>query len=70
MRIIKLTGINYQLSYIEKGITYSEIGKVNISTPKVDLSILNANNNIDNQAGYILNNVASNVTIQAQLNNQ
>lgn len=67
---LKLTGINYQLSYVEKGITYSEIGKVNISTPKVDLSILNATNNIDNQAGYILNNVGSNVTIQAQLNNQ
>ena len=67
---LKLTGINYQLSYVEKGITYSEIGKVNISTPEVDLSILNATNNIDNQAGYILNNVGSNVTIQAQLNNQ
>ena len=67
---LKLTGINYQLSYVEKGITYSEIGKVNISTPKVDLNILNATNNIDNQAGYILNNVGSNVTIQAQLNNQ
>jgi len=67
---LKLTGINYQLSYVEKGITYSEISQVNITTPKVDLSILNATNNIDNQAGYILNNVGSNVTIQAQLNNQ
>ncbi|MFC6381904.1 Ig-like domain-containing protein [Psychrobacter glacincola] len=67
---LKLTGINYQLSYVEKGITYSKIGKVNISTPEVDLSILNETNNIDNQAGYILNNVGSNVTIQAQLNNQ
>lgn len=67
---LKLTGINYQLSYVEKGITYSEINTVNITTPKVDLSILNATNNIDNQAGYILNNVGSNITIQAQLNNQ
>ncbi|WP_201556373.1 Ig-like domain-containing protein [Psychrobacter sp. 72-O-c] len=66
----KATGINYQLSYVEKGITYSEIGKVNITTPEVDLSILNATNNIDNQAGYILNNVGSDATIQAQLNNQ
>ncbi|MBK3392722.1 Ig-like domain-containing protein [Psychrobacter sp. M9-54-1] len=67
---LKLTGINYQLSYVEKGITYSEINTVNITTPKVDLSILNATNNIDNKAGYILNNVGSNITIQAQLNNQ
>lgn len=67
---LKLTGINYQLSYVEKDITYSEINTVNITTPKVDLSILNATNNIDNQAGYILNNVGSNITIQAQLNNQ
>ncbi|WP_201616010.1 beta strand repeat-containing protein [Psychrobacter immobilis] len=66
----KATGINYQLSYIEKGITYSEIGKVNITTPDVDLSILNATNNIDSQSGYILNNVGSDTTIQAQLSNQ
>ena len=66
----KATGINYQLSYVEKGITYSEIGKVNITTPDVDLSILNATNNIDNQSGYILNNVGSDATIQAQLSNQ
>lgn len=66
----KATGINYQLSYVEKGITYSEIGKVNITTPDVNLSILNATNNIDNQSGYILNNVGSDATIQAQLSNQ
>lgn len=31
---------------------------------------MNATNNIDNQAGYILNNVGSTAIIQAQLNNQ
>ncbi|MGP5550736.1 hypothetical protein ACTXNE_08610 [Psychrobacter namhaensis] len=68
---LKNTGINYQLSYVEKGITYkSEIQKVNITTPVVMLNILNATNNIDNQAGYVLNNVGSTASIQAQLNNQ
>lgn len=68
---LKNMGINYQLSYVEKGITYkSEIQKVNITTPVVMLDILNATNNIDNQPGYILNNVGSTASIQAQLNNQ
>ncbi len=68
---LQSTGINYQLSYVENNITYkSEIQKVKIITPTVDLSILNATNNIENQAGYILNNVGSNATIQAQLSNQ
>lgn len=68
---LKNTGINYQLSYVENNTTYkSEIQKVKIVTPTVDLNILNATNNIENQAGYILNNVGSNTTIQAQLSNQ
>ncbi|MDE0491228.1 hypothetical protein NK638_06720 [Psychrobacter sp. A3] len=68
---LKNTGINYQLTYVENNVSYkSEIQKVKITTPNVSLDILNATNNIDNQAGYILNNVGSNATIQAQLNNE
>jgi hypothetical protein len=68
---LKNTGINYQLTYAENNVSYkSEIQKVKITTPSVSLNILNATNNIDNQAGYILNNVGSTATIQAQLNNQ
>ena len=68
---LKNTGINYQLTYVENNVSYkSEIQKVKITTPSVSLNILNATNNIDNQAGYILNNVGSNATIQAQLNNE
>ncbi|MCG3879109.1 hypothetical protein [Psychrobacter sp. Ps6] len=68
---LKNTGINYQLTYVENNVSYkSEIQKVKITTPNVSLNILNATNNIDNQAGYILNNVGSTATIQAQLNNQ
>lgn len=68
---LKNTGINYQLTYAENNVSYkSEIQKVKITTPNVSLDILNATNNIDNQAGYILNNVGSNATIQAQLNNE
>ncbi|MGM8891447.1 beta strand repeat-containing protein [Psychrobacter sp. 1Y1] len=68
---LKNTGINYQLTYAENNVSYkSEIQKVKITTPSVSLSILNATNNIDNQAGYILSNVGSTATIQAQLNNQ
>ncbi|WP_158676688.1 hypothetical protein [Psychrobacter sp. Marseille-P5312] len=68
---LKKVGINYQLSYVENGIVYNSAAtKVTITTPVVTLNILNATNNIDNQAGYILNNVGSNANIQAQLNNQ
>lgn len=68
---LKNTGINYQLTYVENNVSYkSEIQKVKITTPSVSLNILNATNNIDNQAGYILNNVGSTATIQAQLNNE
>ncbi len=68
---LKRTGINYQLSYIENGATYkSAAQKVTITTPVVKLEVLNALNNIDNQAGYILNQVGSAATIKAQLSNQ
>ncbi len=68
---LKNTGINYQLSYVENGIVYNSAAtKVTIITPDVALNILNATSNINNQAGYILNNVGSNVNVQAQLNDQ
>ncbi|MGP5337567.1 hypothetical protein [Psychrobacter maritimus] len=68
---LKKTGVNYQLSYVENGIVYNSAAtKVTIITPTVSLSLLNATNNIDNQAGYILNNVGSNASIQAQLSDQ
>ena len=68
---LKNTGINYQLSYVENGIVYNSAAtKVTIITPVVTLNILNATNNINSQAGYILNNVGSNASIQAQLNDQ
>ena len=68
---LKNTGINYQLSYVENGIVYNSAAtKVTIITPVVTLNILNATNNINSQAGYILNNVGSNSSIQAQLNDQ
>ncbi|WP_299329042.1 Ig-like domain-containing protein [uncultured Psychrobacter sp.] len=68
---LKKTGVNYQLSYVENGIVYNSTAtKVTIITPAVSLSLLNATNNIDNQAGYILNNVGSSASIQAQLNDQ
>lgn len=68
---LKNTGINYQLSYVENGIVYNSAAtKVTIITPVVTLNILNATNNINSQAGYILNDVGSNASIQAQLNDQ
>ncbi|WP_288999907.1 Ig-like domain-containing protein [uncultured Psychrobacter sp.] len=68
---LKKTGVNYQLSYVENGIVYNSAAtKVTIITPAVSLNLLNATNNIDNQAGYILNNVGSSASIQAQLNDQ
>ena len=68
---LKRLGINYQLSYVEKGVTYESLTqKVNITTPTVDFKVLNAANNIDNQAGYIFNAMGETKTIQAQLSNQ
>ena len=68
---LKRLGISYQLSYVEKGVTYDSLTqKVNITTPTVDFKVLNAANNIDNQAGYIFNEVGETKTIQAQLSNQ
>lgn len=68
---LKNTGINYRLSYVENGIIYNSAAtKVTIITPVVTLSLLNATNNIDNQAIYKLNNVGDSKVIQAQLNNQ
>ena len=68
---LKDAGINYRLSYIENDIIYNSAAtKVTIITPVVTLNILNATNNIDNQAIYKLNNVGDSKVIQAQLNNQ
>jgi len=68
---LKKTGINYQLSYVENGVVYNSAAtKVTIITPAVNLNVLNAISNIDNQAGYILNNVGSSASIQAQLSDQ
>lgn len=68
---LKNKGISYQLSYVEKGITYdAAVQKIAISTPTVAFSILNATSNIDNRAGYLLNAAGDTVTVQAQLNNQ
>ncbi len=67
---LKSAGFKYQLSYVENNITYkSDIKTVKITTPSVSLNVLNATNNIDNQPGFILNNVGDIATIQAQLNN-
>ncbi|MDE4455372.1 hypothetical protein [Psychrobacter sp. DAB_AL62B] len=68
---LKKIGINYQLSYVEKGITYnSKIRKVNLFQPAIVLSILNAPTNIGNRDGYTLNEVGDSITIQGQLSNK
>ena len=67
---LKKIGINYQLSYVEKGNTYnSEIQQVNLFKPTIALSILNAPTNINALDGYTLNEVGDSITIQGQLSN-
>lgn len=68
---LKRSNINYQLSYVEKGITYnSDIKQVNIVTPAIDLEVLNAPNTINNRAEYVLDSAGETVNIQAQMTNQ
>lgn len=68
---LKRSNINYQLSYVEKGITYnSDIKQVNIVTPAIDLEVLNAPNMINNRAEYALDSAGETVSIQAQMTNQ
>ncbi|WP_350587882.1 hypothetical protein [Psychrobacter sp. 78a-MNA-CIBAN-0178] len=65
---LKRTGINYQLSYVEKGETYtSAITKVDILTPTVDLTVLNPPNLINNRPFYTLNGEGDTVTVNAAL---
>lgn len=67
---LKNKGISYQLSYVENGVIYEQTQKVQITTPTIALNVLNAPTNIDNRAGYTLNEVGETVIIQAQLSNQ
>lgn len=68
---LKSTGVSYQLSYVEKGITYnSVIRKVDITTPSVAFNILNGASNTANQVDYKFNSAGDNAVIQAQLSNQ
>lgn len=64
---LKRIGINYQLSYIEKGVTYSETKKVVITTPDVDLTVINAPNLINNRPFYTLNGEGDTVVVNAGL---
>lgn len=65
---LKSTGINYQLSYVEKGETYtSAITKVDILTPVVDLTVLNPPNLINNRPFYTLNGEGDTVVVNAAL---
>ncbi|WP_350559965.1 hypothetical protein [Psychrobacter sp. CAL346-MNA-CIBAN-0220] len=68
---LKRAGINYQLSYVEKDNTYnSKVQQVDISTPSVDLTVLNAPNFINNRPFYTLNGEGDTATIQAELSTQ
>lgn len=64
---LKSTGINYQLSYVEKGITYFENKKVLITTPDVDLTVLNPPNLINNRPYYTLNGEGDTVVVNTGL---
>ncbi|CAN6961412.1 Big-1 domain-containing protein [Psychrobacter okhotskensis] len=65
---LKRTGINYQLSYVEKGETYTSVIKqVDILTPAVDLTVLNPPNLINNRPFYTLNGEGGNVVVNAAL---
>lgn len=64
---LKRIGINYQLSYIEKGVTYSETKKVVITTPDVDLTVVNPPNLINNRPFYTLNGEGDTVVVNAAL---
>lgn len=63
---LKKVGINYQLSYIEKGETYtSDIKNVIITTPAVDLTVLNNPTLINNRPYYTLNGEGDTVVVSA-----
>src|SRR5690606_9276803 len=63
---LKKVGINYKLSYIEKGETYtSDIKNVIITTPAVDLTVLNNPTLINNRPYYTLNGEGDTVVVSA-----
>lgn len=64
-------GIDYQLSYVEKNITYrSSTQQVAISTPAVDLTIVNPPNFINNRPFYVLNGEGDEALVQTKLSTQ
>ncbi|OXL27126.1 Ig-like domain-containing protein [Psychrobacter sp. DAB_AL32B] len=68
---LKKVGIKYQLSYVEKDATYNSLAqKVNIITPAVDLTVINAPNLINNRPFYTLNGEGDTAIIQAALSTQ
>ncbi|WP_198335381.1 Ig-like domain-containing protein [Psychrobacter celer] len=68
---LKKVGINYQLSYIEKGETYtSAIKNVIINTPTVDLTVLNNPTLINNRPYYTLNGEGDTVVVGAGISTQ
>lgn len=63
---LKKVSINYQLSYIEKGEMYtSDIKNVIITTPAVDLTVLNNPTLINNRPYYTLNGEGDTVVVSA-----
>lgn len=65
---LKSTGINYQLSYVEKSETYtSAIKQVDILTPLVDLTVINPPNLINNRPFYTLNGEGDTVVVNAAI---
>ncbi len=68
---LKRNGINYLVSYEEQGTTYTSVNqKVNITTPTVALTVLNAPTQIDSRPGFTLNDSGESVTVSAQLSNK
>ncbi len=68
---LKNVGINYQLSYVEKGGKYtSNIGQINIVRPAVDLSVLNNPTLINNRPYYTLNGEGDTVVVGAGISTE
>jgi hypothetical protein len=68
---LKNVGINYQLSYVEKGGKYtSNIGQINIVRPAVDLTVLNNPTLINNRPYYTLNGEGDTVVVGAGISTQ
>ena len=68
---LKDIGINYQLSYVEKGETYtSDIKSVIITKPAVDLTVLNNPNLINNRPFYTLNGEGDTAVVNVGVSTQ